>query len=181
MKLFVGLGNPDKKYQNTRHNIGMQFLDCIYEHWLCKENFSNWSENKKLNATLSEGSFDTEKIILAKPTTYMNESGNAVQKIMHYYKIEPKDVYIVHDDLDILIGNYKVQFDKSSAGHNGIKSIIANLGTQAFGRIRIGIGKTNKAEDTSNFVLQRFNILERHKLKQVCKNLLQLLQNDLKS
>lgn len=164
MKLIVGLGNPGKKYSATRHNIGFQIVD-IFQ----KENpgFSSWQKNSKFQAEISEGNLGQEKIILAKPNTFMNESGRAVQAIVHYYKMAPLDIVIIHDDLDLPIGKYKIQKDISSAGHNGIKSIIEKLGTQMFHRVRIGISKQDKEKrgKTENFVLNNFSIMEKLKLR----------------
>ena len=175
MKLIVGLGNIGKKYDNTRHNIGFALLDFIFVNWLQKENFSDWKETKKFQAIISEGNFNGEKIILAKPTTFMNDSGNAVQKIMDFYKIEPKDLLVIHDDLDLLFGNYKIQTDRSAAGHNGVKSIIEKIGTQDFTRIRLGIGKEDKQKqgDTADFVLNRFGLFERLKIKELKEKILE--------
>jgi len=169
MKLIVGLGNVGKEYELTRHNIGFIVLNNILENWLSAENFSDWQENKKFKAFLSEGSLNGEKIILAKPTTFMNNSGSAVQAIMSYYKISEKNLIVIHDDLDLLFGNYKVQINRSSAGHNGINSIIEKLSTQDFTRIRIGIGKEDKKKQgyTADFVLNKFGLLERLKLKEI--------------
>ncbi len=178
MKLIVGLGNIGKKYDNTRHNIGFDVLDFVFDNWLKKETFSNWKETKKFQAVISEGNLNGEKIILAKPTTFMNDSGVAVQTLMSFYKITPPDLIIIHDDLDILFANYKIQNDRSAAGHNGIKSIIEKIGTQAFTRIRIGIGKEDKKKqgETVDFVLNKFNLLEKLKIKEIKKKILDELK-----
>ena len=165
MKLIIGLGNFEKKYFNTRHNIGFAMLDYIFDEYLKAEGFSDWSENKKFQAIISEGNLNGEKIILAKPTTYMNNSGSAVQALISFYKINPKDLIVIHDEIDLSFGNYKIQTDKSSAGHRGIDSIIGRIGTQEFTRVRIGIGKEDRKKqgDTADFVLNRFNLFEKLK------------------
>lgn len=165
MKLIVGLGNPGKKYSATRHNIGFQIIDLIQKE--SDFNFSTWQKNSKFQAEISTGTFNDDKIILAKPLTFMNESGRAIQAIVAYYKLAPLDIIIIHDDLDLPIGKYKFQKDISSAGHNGIKSIIELLGTQMFHRVRIGIGKQDKEKQgkTENFVLHNFSIMEKLKLR----------------
>jgi PTH1 family peptidyl-tRNA hydrolase len=179
MKLIIALGNPGTKYQNTRHNVGFMALDFIFKNWLAKQNFSLWKESKKFQAELSEGTINSEKIILAKPQTFMNDSGLSVQTLSSYYKLSPSDLIVVHDDLDIEFGKYKIQTDRSSAGHNGVKSIIEHLGTQNFTRIRIGIGRADKEKqgEIIKFVLNKFNLLERLKLKEVEKNILEELKN----
>ncbi len=113
----------------------------------------------------------------------MNNSGHSVQAVKSYYKIKPENIYIVHDDLDLKLGTYKIQFDKSSAGHNGIKSIIRQTGSQAFNRIRVGVAKQdkNKQGDTAKFVLNDFNLLERHKLKAVKKHVLEQIKQILRN
>lgn len=131
MKLFFGLGNPGKEYQNTRHNMGQLFIKYLSE----KNNFS-LSNKSKLQSEVAE--FD--KNIFAISNDYMNLSGISVQKVASYYKIIPENIYIIHDDLDLPVGEWRLQFDRGPAGHNGVKSVIENLGTQAFWRIRIGIG-----------------------------------------
>lgn len=174
MKLIVGLGNPDKKYNQTRHNIGFDIVDYIYDNWLSQENFDQWGKNSKLKAEVAIGRSGSEKIILAKPTTYMNESGQAVQAIQSYFKIEPQDIIVIHDELDLLLGKTKIQFSKSSAGHNGVSSIIKHLGTEDFTRIRVGIARENKEKQGpgAKYVLSRFNILEKFKLRDVKKEIL---------
>jgi len=175
MKLLVGLGNPEKKYDGTRHNIGFALVDFIYSEWLKKENFDDWGNNKKFNAELTTGTLGKEKIILAKPLTYMNNSGQAVQAIMQFFKIQPKDLYVFHDELDLLCGTYKIQTGRSCAGHNGVASIINNLDSKDFNRIRIGIGKEDKTKqgESADFVLNKFSLLEKLQLKKVKEKILE--------
>jgi len=182
MKLIIGLGNPDKEYNNTRHNVGFMAIDFVWSMWQKEYDFSAWSANKKLSAEISEGKIGKEKIILAKPLTYMNNSGIAVGALAKYYKIKPENIIVIHDDLDIRQGEYKVQRNRSSAGHNGIKSIIEHLGTQDFHRIRIGIGREKKESqgDSADFVLNRFTATEKKELQkmlpEIDKKLLALCQ-----
>ncbi len=179
MKLIVGLGNPEKKYNNTRHNIGFSIIDFIYDEWLSKENFDHWSRNKKYQSDVAVGTINGEKIILAKPLTFMNNSGLAVRAIASYFNLEPNDIYVIHDELDLTLGNYKIQSGKSSAGHNGAESIIKHLGSSEFNRVRVGIGKEDKDNQGpgSKFVLNRFGILEKLKLRDVKKKILEELKN----
>lgn len=171
MRLILGLGNPGKKYQNTRHNIGFAAVDFIFEEWLKAEGFAAWREDKKFQAEISEGNLNGEKIILAKPQTFMNNSGACAAALVNFYKVESANLIVVHDDLDIAFGEIKVQTDRSSAGHNGVQAIIDRLGTQAFTRLRVGIAKAEKEKqgDSAAFVLHKFGIVERLKLK-VVKN-----------
>ena len=181
MKAIIGLGNPGKKYYHTRHNVGRLMIDYIYEHWLKDLDFSNWTINKKFQAGICEGQVDGQKIVLIKPLTMMNNSGQAVQALMAYYKIAPQDLLVIHDEVDLPFGEYKIQSNISSAGHNGIKSIIQMIDSQDFTRIRIGIAKANKQKqgETSNFVLNNFSFMEKLKLKEVKKKILEVIQDEL--
>jgi PTH1 family peptidyl-tRNA hydrolase len=137
MKLFVGLGNPDKKYQDTRHNIGHYFISILE-----KLNLPN------LKTGINSG--------------YMNEAGDSVQKLVHFYKISHNNFYLVHDDLDLATGEYRVQFDRGPAGHHGVESVIQHLGSQLFWRIRIGVGRPeNKNVPIEDYVLQKFSTAEK--------------------
>lgn len=174
MKIIVGLGNPGADYHNTRHNAGFLFADDLCVHY----NFSTFSHDKKFDALISEGFLpDKTKIILVKPQKFMNLSGCVVRAIMDYYKASPKDLMIVHDDLDIEIGKYKISHDIRAAGHNGVQNIIETLGTQEFTRIRIGIelagGRCERGKISGkNFVLQKFSPEELQKIHIVCKNII---------
>jgi len=155
MKLIIGLGNPDKKYQNTRHNLGQKIvLNYVRAHYNAP-----LQEKPKLSAKIYEckGESCARPTIIAIPTEYMNNSGLSVQKISNFYKISPLDIYVIHDDLDLPVGEYRLQFDRGPAGHNGIKSIIENLKTQQFNRIRIGIGKSQNNIPVEDYVLQPFS------------------------
>jgi PTH1 family peptidyl-tRNA hydrolase len=131
-------------------------------------NVSEWELSKKFNAEICGATVRGDKIILAKPMTFMNESGIAVQLIAHFYKMTHRDIIVVHDDKDITLGEIKVQTDRSSAGHNGVQSIINHIGTQDFTRVRIGIKSENenKMKDASKFVLSKFGLFERKKVKE---------------
>jgi len=154
MKLIVGLGNPGKEYKNTRHNVGFMILD----NYLGKVNWKMKMENY-FYLTEENG----EQIMFIKPLTYMNLSGLAVNKIVKFYKIEMKDVLVIHDDLDLKIGNYKIKRNSSSGGHNGIKSIISELNSQEFGRLKIGISKSTQIP-VDKYVLGKFSSEELDKI-----------------
>lgn len=166
MKLIIGLGNPGKEYEKTRHNVGFATLQKLREK-LLEFGINNWEISKKFNAEICGCSVNNEKIILAKPLTFMNNSGEAVGLLMRYYKINILDLIVIHDDKDILIGEIKIQKDKNDAGHNGVKSIIEHLNNKNFTRVRIGIASENpkKMSDTAKFVLDKFSLLERKKIE----------------
>ena len=147
MKLIVGLGNPDKEYDKTRHNVGFMVID----NYLGSVNWSN-----KFNALYCEKVINGEKIIFVKPLTYMNNSGNAVGEFVRYFNIDMKDILVIQDDLDLNVGDYKLKMHSSSGGHNGIKSIIASLGNQDFPRLKVGIGSVKK-DEVIDYVLGKFS------------------------
>ncbi len=163
MKLIVGLGNPGKKYERTRHNAGFMALDRLHRT-LKSSGINDWELSTKFNAHISGTTINGNKIILAKPTTYMNQSGESVAMIMHFYKIPARDLIVVHDEKDILLGEIKVQEDRGHAGHNGVKSIIEHTTTKEFTRVRLGIADPKKMKDTGEFVLKKFGLFEKKKL-----------------
>lgn len=166
MKLIVGLGNPGKKYEKTRHNVGFLVLEALHET-LKSEHISPWEHSKKFQAEIAGATIHNEKVILAKPQTFMNESGVSVAAIANFYKMNSTDIIVVHDDKDIPLGEIKVQEDRGSAGHNGIKSIIEHIGGKNFFRIRVGVANENtaKMENIADFVLSKFGLFEKGKLK----------------
>lgn len=151
MKLVVGLGNPGKDYIDTRHNIGFMFLDYIFGN--------NFSLNKKFNAMEMETVINNEKIIIIKPLSYMNLSGEVVFKYVNYYKINSENILVIQDDLDMEIGKYKLLFNHGDGGHNGIKNISTKINSKKYLRLKIGISKVNKM-DTKDYVLGKFSISE---------------------
>lgn len=163
MKLIVGLGNIGDKYTFTRHNAGFMVVD----KWAIHNNLS-FKDNKKLKCSLVKFKFGFEDIILMKPSTYMNLSGDAVIEVMNYYKLELSDILVVYDDLSLELGKIRFRPDGSDGGHNGIKSVIKSLGTQKIARLKIGIGPQPPipAED---FVLQNFYKSQLEELKPVLK------------
>lgn len=136
MRLIVGLGNPGGHYQNTRHNAGFLALD-----FLAEKKDIPFRNEKKFQAEIAELVIDGEKILLVKPLTFMNCSGESVQSLMKFYKVGPENLTVLHDDLDVKAGALKITDSSRSAGNNGVQSIIDSLGTQDFKRIRIGIGR----------------------------------------
>ena len=153
--LLVGLGNPGTEYDNTRHNIGFAVLDYLAS----KQDFPGWTEKKDLKCHMTSHQIGSKRVILIKPTTFMNLSGEAVQAVQHFFKIALGDTVIVHDELDVPFGTIRTRIGGGSAGHNGIKSITQLCGEQT-GRVRIGIGSDSDAAkhmDTSDFVLAKYS------------------------
>lgn len=152
MKLFVGLGNPGKAYENSRHNVGAGFIDYIAQ--TANLNFENKFKGKFTDLTIND-----EKVLLLKPETYMNKSGDAVSELVNFYKISPEEIYIVFDDLDILQGDYKIQVGKYPKIHNGVNDVIRKIGTDKINFIRIGVDARSQLERDfikgSDYVLQK--------------------------
>ncbi|MDP2812653.1 MAG: aminoacyl-tRNA hydrolase [bacterium] len=160
MRLIIGLGNPDKEYLQTRHNFGWLSLDNLAEKYQL-----NWTKNKTSNCLITDFISGREKIILAKPLTYMNESGQTVRALKNFFKLPNNKIIIICDDLDLPFGDIKLSKNKNSGGHKGLDSIIAQLKSKDFKRVRLGIGpKIGPAED---FVLQKFSLEEKDKLKEI--------------
>ena len=161
--LIIGLGNPDQKYDLTRHNIGFETITNFQEKSSIE--FSSWTLKNNLKCSLASGILNGNKIYLIKPQTYMNDSGIAVELCMNYFKIPIKNVLVIHDDLDIDFGSIRTRIGGSSAGHNGIKSIIKFIG-EDFNRFRIGIKTKNSSLiDSKDYVLQKFDKNEQSQLK----------------
>jgi len=177
MILIVGLGNPGKKFQKTRHNSGWLALDLLQKKLEKKSDFSSWKESKKLKAEISKGKINNETIILAKPLTFMNLSGQAVKAVSSFYKIQPNNLFVIHDDIDISLGKIKVARNRGAAGHKGIQSIISELGEKKFNRLRIGIKPWNiKPKNTEKFVLLEFNEKEKVIIKKAAEKSAQAIE-----
>ena len=149
MKLIVGLGNPGKEYENTRHNIGFMSVDKII-------NEKNLTEKEKFNGKYYEYNINNEKIIILKPQNYINLSGQVINKFVNYFKIDINDILIIHDDLDLPVGKIKLRMSGGSGGHNGLKDIENCLKTKNYKRVKVGISN-NKNIDTKDYVLGKFN------------------------
>lgn len=159
MKIIVGLGNPEKEYKNTRHNIGFEVINKLSKDYNIDINKS------KHKAHLGEGLISNEKVIILKPQTYMNLSGDSVVDILNFFKLTNKDIIIVYDDVSLDVGSIKIREKGSAGGHNGIKSIISRLGTDEFLRIKIGIGEKPKNYDLADYVLGKFSKEEENKMQ----------------
>lgn len=147
MKLVIGLGNPGTQYEHTRHNVGFHVVDMLSANY-------DWRWERRGRAMLASGTIGSEKVVLVKPLTYMNNSGEAVGELVHWHKLQPEDVLVIHDDLDLPIGKVRLRAKGSAGGHNGLDNIIRHLHTNQFPRLRIGIGRpTNHRIETINYVL----------------------------
>src|SRR5437764_2736325 len=147
MKLIVGLGNPGAQYEQTRHNVGFRVVDTLASQ-------HHWQWERRGRAMLSTGTVGTEKVILVKPLTYMNNSGEAVGELLRWYKLQPDNLLVIYDDLDLAIGRVQLKAGGSAAGHNGVSSIIHHLHTNMFPRLRVGIGRpANQRVETISYVL----------------------------
>jgi PTH1 family peptidyl-tRNA hydrolase len=155
MKCIVGLGNPGKQYEQTRHNIGFEVIDALSNQLSIPLNQS------KFKGMYGMGMYNGEKVLLLKPLTYMNLSGESIRAVMDYYQIEIEDLVVVYDDLDLPVGKIRLRQKGSPGGHNGIKSTVAQLGTQEFNRIRIGIARPEPGMSVPDYVLGRFRSEER--------------------
>ena len=165
MFVIVGLGNPDKRYEKTRHNIGFDVIDALADQYniVVKE--------KKHKALCGTGAIEGRKVLLVKPQTYMNLSGESVAEVMQFYKIDPEsEMLIIFDDISLAPGNIRVRKKGSAGGHNGIKSIIAHTGTQNFMRIKVGVGEKPQGWDLADHVLGHFSSEDRKKVDEAIKD-----------
>lgn len=160
MYLIAGLGNPSKTYEGTRHNIGFTMIDAI------GKKYDIDVTTKKHKAFVGRGIIDGMRVILAKPQTYMNLSGESVREIADFYKIEPENIIIIYDDISLDVGQLRIRKKGSAGGHNGIKNIIAHLGTQEFPRIKVGIGNKPEGWDLADYVLSRYSKAEQEALEE---------------
>ena len=161
MKMIVGLGNPGRKYESTRHNIGFRVIDELMDRW------NVTSMQSKMNGEFAVVHRPEGKVLLVKPMTYMNLSGECVRPLMDYYSIDPKDVIVLYDDLDLSLGRLRLRQRGSAGGHNGMKSLIQHIGTERFSRIRIGIDRPTNGMTIVDYVLASFRKEEEDEVIQV--------------
>jgi len=150
-RLIVGLGNPGEKYQFTRHNIGFMVVDHLAQDWRLA------LDKQKFDTAFGRGKVENLPVILAKPMTFMNRVGPAVRNLAHFFRLETQDITVIHDDLDLVFDTLKIKEKGGDGGHNGVKSLIAAFGTDAFTRIRIGIGRPQDEQEITNYVLSKFD------------------------
>ena len=151
MYIIAGLGNPGKKYEHTRHNVGFDVMDVLAEKYNIR------MDEKKYKAICGKGMIGSEKVVLVKPQTFMNLSGESIAEAVNFYKVDPEHIIIVYDDISLDVGQLRIRKKGSAGGHNGIKNIIAHLGTQEFPRIKVGVGDKPKKMDLADYVLSRFS------------------------
>jgi len=168
MLLLVGLGNPSPNSSNNRHNVGFLIIDAI------NEKFKLSKQKPKFKGLLTTGKINEQKVFAIKPLTFMNSSGICIKELVEYFKIDVKDVFVFHDDMDIDIGKVKVKFGGGNAGHNGIDSIDKNIGKN-YSRVRIGIGRPKKNSTGADHVLENFSNDEKGNVEMVTKNITESL------
>ena len=168
MLLLVGLGNPNPNNTSNRHNVGFLVIDEI------NKKFKLSKQKPKFKGLLTTGKIDEQKVYAIKPLTFMNSSGVCIKELIEYFKIDVKDVFVFHDDMDIDLGKVKVKFGGSNAGHNGIESIDKNIGKN-YSRIRIGIGRPQKDSTGADYVLDNFSNEEKDNMQEVAKNIIESL------
>jgi PTH1 family peptidyl-tRNA hydrolase len=156
LKLIVGLGNPGQEYRDTRHNVGFMVADALVDRWRLSDQWREKFEALQIKTVVGD-----EQVIVAKPLTFMNLSGQAVQALAGFYKIEPADIFVVTDDVALPLGRLRARREGGAGGHNGLKSMIQSLATQAFPRVRVGVGRGERRGDLSDHVLGRFGAEER--------------------
>ena len=164
MLLFVGLGNPNPNNSNNRHNVGFLVIDAI------NEKFKLSKQKPKFKGLLTTGKIDEQKVFAIKPLTFMNSSGICIKELVDYFKIDVKNVFVFHDDMDIELGKVKVKVGGSCAGHNGIDSLDKNIGKN-YSRVRIGIGRPKQNSNSADYVLENFSTDEKINLEEVTKNI----------
>lgn len=175
MKLVVGLGNPGKEYENTRHNIGFELADMFAKKYGC-----SFRTEKKFEASIFDVTIDGEKVLVVKPLTYMNLSGNSVKKIVDFYNIDSEDILILHDDLDMVFGKIKVVNNSSSGGHNGLKSITKAIETRNYVRFKIGICGRDRSIEAIDCVLGKFSKEQRDILDEIYSKVDNLIEDFVK-
>lgn len=166
MYLIAGLGNPSRTYEGTRHNIGFTMIDAI------GNKFGIDVTTKKHKALVGRGMIDGMRVILAKPQTYMNLSGESIREITDFYKIEPENIIIIYDDISLDVGQLRIRKKGSAGGHNGVKNIIAHLGTQEFPRIKVGIGNKPEGWGLADYVLSKYTKAEQEALEEASEGVI---------
>lgn len=170
MKVIVGLGNPGSEYSDTRHNVGFMTIDALAQ----RLNVNNW--RSKFSALVAETKVGDEKVILVKPQTYMNLSGNSVGEIMRWYKVNSTDIIAIYDDMDFPVGSAKLRKNGSSGGHRGVESLLVNIGKEDFARVRIGIGRPAPNWTVVDHVLAKFSLDDQKEIDEIVKKVLPAIE-----
>ena len=160
MYIIAGLGNPTREYEKTRHNVGFEVIDRLAEEYHISV------DTKKHRALIGKGMIGAEKVILVKPQTFMNLSGESIREVLEYYKAEPEDLIVIYDDISLAPGQIRVRGKGSAGGHNGVKNIILQLATQEFPRIRVGVGEKPARMDLADYVLGHFSKEEQEQMEE---------------
>jgi len=169
MKIIAGLGNPGKQYKKNRHNLGFMAVDLLAE-----KHEATWQDQPRFNAQLAEININNAKVLLVKPKTFMNKSGQAVVKVANYYKVYPNDTWLIFDDVDLDLADIRIRKEGSAGGHQGMASVIEHLGTEKISRIRIGVGDNRKTGMTSeDYVLKNFSQAEKKEIDKALADLVQ--------
>ncbi len=179
MKIIVGLGNPGKQYENTRHNLGYMALDKISEKLNIKVN------KERMAGLVGTGKYKDEKVLLVKPLTYMNLSGNCVVRVLNYYKEKEANLIVIYDDIDIAVGKIRIKKNGKPGTHNGMRDITSKLGTEEFARVRVGSGKPIYDQDLAEYVLSGFRAEEMADIDKAttnaCDAVIEILENGIES
>lgn len=175
MKWIVGLGNPGTAYQGTRHNVGFMAIDELAKRWGIQVT------QNKCKALIGEGNVQGTKVVLIKPMTYMNLSGESVRAFLDYFKADLSDGLVLYDDLDTEVGKIRLRYQGSAGGHNGIKSLIQHLGTQSFNRIRMGVSRPQPGRNIADYVLDNFPKNEQELLQQMIEQTADAAEYSLKA
>ncbi len=177
MRLIVGLGNPGRKYAQTRHNLGFVVTGALLQ----KHSDSKWKNDEKHHALTQEVMINSQQITFMQPHTFMNNSGKSVRSYTDYYKISPNDIAVIYDDKDLPLGKLRVRFGGSAGGHKGIQSIIDSLGTDEFLRIRLGIGVEAQSMPTEDFVLAPFDASEEKAVRTMIDSAVETVESIIKN
>ena len=171
MYIIAGLGNPTREYEKTRHNVGFDTIDVLADR------LNTSVDEKKFKGLYGKGIIAGEKVILLKPQTFMNLSGESVREAADFYKVDPEHIIVIYDDISLDVGQLRIRKKGSAGGHNGIKNIIAHLGTQEFPRIKMGVGDKPPRMDLADYVLSRFSKEDREKMEQAFKDAAEAVHN----
>lgn len=177
MYIIAGLGNPTRKYELSRHNAGYMSVDAVAS----RLGADNFKEDKKFDALISQASFNGEKILLVKPLTYMNNSGDAIAPLVHYFDVEPEKLILIYDDIEFDFGVVKIRAGGGPGTHNGMKSVISALGFDNFPRIRVGIGPKPEYMELYEYVLSNFNFIQRDEFNDIIENICDIILEIIKN
>ena len=174
MYLIIGLGNPGKEYEHTRHNAGFDAIDLLADKYNISVN------TKKFQALIGDGIIENKRVMLVKPQTFMNLSGNSIREIVNFYHLSNEEILVIYDDISLNVGDIRLRNKGSAGGHNGIKSIISNIGTEVFDRIKIGVGEKREKQDLADHVLSKMGKSDREEFDEALKKVILAIEDLLK-